>query len=523
MTIKQRLTAIWQAAQGKKPEASGGYATGSGYTIDDGVDWSGGVYSPTPKQPTTLQEAPWHQVEFDQPHAGNAAEKVGLPVYNLLREWDWRTRYDIITRCHQVWERNPLAKAAVNLTRQFAVSTGVTVSTRAVEVKEVIDAFMKESKANVIDKGMCDSLQLDGEVFVRLFNRGGKTVIRFVKPWDVQGIETEQDDTQTITGYSLADGKTVKPDEIVHVKINALPYELRGRPELVPVLAWLKAYKDWLEDRFRQNRRRSAAWDVTLKSATAAQVTAKRSQYREPPPPGSILVHNENEVWQAIEQKIAAGDVAEDGRQFKLMVAVGVNLPEFMLGSGSDANLATAQAQGLPALMKFKDFQDVMKEMWLAVLRAVIEHAVAGGLVPEECVQVDGDGDPIKDKDGKPKMVKALDAFDVQYPALTESDPKTLAEALQIDVANGWCANATAASKRGYDPLVEKKKIVEEQAEAQAMQAAQQPEVPEEQPEDEPPEGEVQPEEQAQDEEKPLLRVRGNKAETIEKKPKEGA
>lgn len=530
MKIRDRIRAIWEAAQGKNTDAASAMSAGTAYKIDDSIDWSTGVY--TPRGITSLQEASWHSVEFDQPNAGQSAERQGMPVFDLLREWNWQQRIDIITRCHQVWERNPLARAAVNLTRQFSVSTGVTVSTRAVEVKEVIDTFMRESSANVIDKGMCDSLQLDGEVFVRLFSKGGKTALRFVKPWDVQEIVTETDDTQTVTDYRLSDGKTVPAKDMVHVKINSLPYEQRGRPELVAVLPWLKAYKDWLEDRFRQNRRRSVVFDVTLKNATPAQVTAKRGQLREPPPPGSIVVHNENEVWQAVAQNINAGDVADDGKAFKVMVAVGVGLPEYMLSSG-DSNLATATAQALPALTKFKDFQDVMKEMWLAVLKSVVEHAIDAGLITEDVIQVDSEGDPVLDKDKKPKTIKALDAFDVQYPALTESDPLNLAQALQIDVANGWCANGTAAAKRGYDPMVEKKKVAEEQAEAQELQqkqmdaqakadakaAAENP-PPDQNPQNpgqvaNPPQGQEQPPQETAGGNPQLLQVKGNKAEKV--------
>ncbi len=483
MGIRERVIRLL----GGSADATSASAGGDDYAIMDGMGAGWG----------SLHEAQAFRLEFDQPYARVSAEKLGFHAFQL-KEWSEEERKEIITRCHQAWERNPIAYTAVAYTRMFTVGKGMTVSYRSREAQEAIEGFLEEHKVEEsgLEGQFCDALQLDGEIFLRFFTAAGKTAMVVVRPWDVHWIKTEKGNRLKRVSYNLTEiegtgemggeetpGQTVDvpADEVLHFPINKLPYEMRGRPELFRVLPWLRAYRDWLEERARLNRRKSLYWDVTLKSATAAQVTAKRNQYKEPPPPGSIVVHNENEEWKSLSSNIQAGEAAEDGRQIKLMAAAGMQIPEFYLSDGANANLASATAQGFPVLRKFAAYQELLVNMWKGVLRKVLEAQMKAGLLAEEYPEVDADGDPIEDEDGQPRTVKLLDSFDVRYPELEERDPKTLAEALQLHVSNAWCANETAAAKAGYDPRVENKKMERERAE-QERAAAQREPVPGEEP-----------------------------------------
>jgi hypothetical protein len=77
-------------------------------------------------------------------------------------------------------------------------------------------------------------------------------------------------------------------------------------------------------------------------------------EYTYPPEPGSVLIHNEQEKWQAVQPNINAMDAKEDGRAIKMMVAVGATLPEHYLSDGDQGNRATAAEMSLPTLLKFK-------------------------------------------------------------------------------------------------------------------------------------------------------------------------
>src|SRR3990167_6199335 len=262
-----------------------------------------------------------------------------------------------------------------------------------------------------------------------------------------------------------------------------MSYELRGRPEIFRILPWLSAYKSWLENRARQNHWRDALlWDVTLDGATSGQVAAKRAQYKQPPAPGSLAIHNEKEKWNPLTNKSSAGDVAEDGRQIKLMIAAGAQLPEYMLSDGANANLASATAQQLPSLRKFTDFQDILIwQLWVPIYKRVIQNAIDAKRLPEECDEQDEEGDTIKilSKREKPqngnmvampqrphnktKSIDTLEAFTLTGPELESSDPKTLADALSLALGQGWVSSETAAGRMGFDYRMEQKRIKREE------------------------------------------------------------
>ena len=190
-----------------------------------------------------------------------------------------------------------------------------------------------------------------------------------------------------------------------------------------------------------------------------------------------MLVTNDKQELAAVDGKVGAGDAAEDGRQVKLMSAVGMNLPEYMLSDGENANLASATAQQLPALRTFTDYQDTLvNSVWRPIYKAVIQAAIDAELFPEMVEEQDADGEPLfDDEDGgtqTPRMVKAVDAFDLVAPELESDDPKTLAEALQIAVGRGWASDETASGRMGFDYQVEQKKIA--RAEARDTQATAQ-------------------------------------------------
>jgi hypothetical protein len=136
----------------------------------------------------------------------------------------------------------------------------------------------------------------------------------------------------------------------------------------------------------------------------------------------------------------------------------------------------------LPALRTFAEYQDIaVNQLWRPIYRRVLQNAIDAGLLPEQVQEHDNDGEPMfeevendepltpgaKPKHGPAKMIDTLDAFDLSAPDLESDDPKTMAEALAIDLQNGWVSNETAAGVRGYDYRSEQKKIEREEKQAQ--------------------------------------------------------
>ena len=105
-------------------------------------------------------------------------------------------------------------------------------------------------------------------------------------------------------------------------------------------------------------------WDVTLEGADRAAILARRAELAEAPKPGSILLHNERETWQAIQPAIGSSDVERDGHALRLMIAAGAGVPLHFLAEGQDTNVATAREMARPTLRHYGRRQLVVGEMF---------------------------------------------------------------------------------------------------------------------------------------------------------------
>ncbi len=425
-----------------------------------------------------LEEAtydPTFDHEFSTPYVGT--EKLGQSSYTDIKEWSISERKEILIRCHLMWERHPLAKGAIKTIRGFVVSTGLNITYRNDTIKAILEKFRvnNRSKLQMWERQWFEQLLVDGEVFVRIFSNSIRSQFDVVslKPWLVENIESDPENRNNIVNYFIREEHgsgapndtsqvglliPIKAEEIVHCYIGALSYDTRGRSELYAIAPWLRAYREWLENRAKIHRYTGFLYHLAIKDATPGQVTSKRSVMRQPPVPPAIYVSSDQETLTEMGGRIDAGRAAEDGRQIKLMSSVSLGLPEYMLSDGYNANLASARSQQLPALRSFLTYQDIyINELWRPLHEKILE--MAGIYLDMEVPEQDASG---KDTG---KMIKAYEAFDITAQPLVDEDPKSLAEALSLHVQNGWSSKETAATKAGYDWTKERELISKEDSE----------------------------------------------------------
>ena len=401
--------------------------------------------------------------------------------------------------CYEAYKANPLAYAIIEQTTSFVLGEGIKVSANNKKVQQVIDAFWNNPDNRMDERvySLCTELSLYGEQFIHFFvnQYDGTVVIRQIDPSLIDQIETDVEDVEKALRYhrrpigqvmSATSGDpppvTITQmetdnqgtwfgagDEVLHVAINKVSNAKRGHSDLATLLPWLRRYKDWLTDRVRINKYKSAfLWDVALTGADAKTIARKKMEYSYPPEPGSVLIHNEAEQWKAVQPNINAMDAKEDGRAIKMMVAVGATLPEHFLSDGDQGNRATAAEMSLPTLLKFKRRQRVIKYMLERIIdRVILEAQNAGKL-------------------GKGTRVDT--SYEITFPEIDSGEHQTLAQATNLMVtalanasARGWISDETAMKiifefcGEEVDIAEEMQKIVAERAaKLQAMMATQQ-------------------------------------------------
>ena len=505
-------------------------------SISDGVDYSQPViverWRRDAYKPEQLREyvesnsREPYRTQFDTPY------KTDLPFMPVtedpLKEWSWQTRVRVLSNCHAAYERNPIGNAGIQYSADFIIGDGFNLNCKNTEVSDLLYAFIDDPDNSIreYERQAAIDLQVDGELFLRKFTgksedgTGGQIRVIPMRPWECEYIETVPGDFKSRVAYHfqadshygddpLSPGATetieVPADQMIHAAINRHSYELRGRPDLYRILPWLRAYTEYLEGRARQNVWRNALlWWAKVVQGTAETIAAVSSAFAKPPAPGTVVTTSDRVELSALTGG-GGSDSMEDGRAIKNMAITGLRMAEYMFADGSDANLATATAQQLPALTRFSAYQrTLVEQLWIPLFKSIVQMAIDNGDLPEEVEEQDPDGEPIHEEpaiDDAPKMktvtpgapdgtnpgmqmpvpqvtetpakkIKTIDAFEVNYEPVNGENPKDLSDMLQTALTNEWVSNQTASSKLGFDYYYEQKLIKRERQESMKQQAA---------------------------------------------------
>ncbi len=315
----------------------------------------------------------------------------------------WADARSEMEQALEAWRVNPLAFRIVALTTDFVVGAGLRVRASEPWAQEIVDRFWGHRQNGIARRlyRWCDELTRTGELYLVLSTNpaDGMSYVREVPAVRIDRIETAADDLEREQRYheltgelegrwwpgpGAADALTV-PQLMLHYCVNRPVGSLRGQGDLAPILPWLKRYKEWLEDRVRINRFKSAfLWQVTVKNAGPGVLERKRAQYLRPPSPGSIIVTDEFEEWKAVQPGIAADDVFHDGRAMRLMVAAGAGIPLHFLAEGESATRATAREMNGPTYRHYAHRRQQFADCLLDLCTWVVRRAQAKGQGPAD-------------------------------------------------------------------------------------------------------------------------------------------
>ena len=293
-------------------------------------------------------------------------------------------RAEILEQALAAWRTNPLARRIVELTSQYCVGGGLSITSKNKKVSSFINEFWNHRLNNMPVRimEMCDELTRSGNLFV-LFSSdvSGMSFVRVVPTSNVDEIIARANDIEQPVSFKMKqdvkslDAQTFpaydeKEDDLnkavmVQYTINKPSGAQWGESDLAPILKWLSRYSNWLEDRARLNRYRNAfLYTVSSKFASEVQRKARQQALNaEPPQPGSILVTDENEVWNVISPKLESREAAADGLALKKMIASGTGIPLHFLAEPESATRTTAEASGGPTYRRFQERQKYF--MWV--------------------------------------------------------------------------------------------------------------------------------------------------------------
>ncbi len=343
----------------------------------------------------------------------------------------------------EAWRTNPLAHRITELTTDYVLGKGVEISAKPKRINDFIQTFWYHplNRLQIEMHTFCTDLSMTGELFITFHTNpyDAMTYVRAVPANLIDDIETAPNDiTQELRYHQIADqSQGTEPhywtaDEMHHYAINRPVGSKRGQSDMKPILPWLSRYKDWLTDRVIINKFKTAyLWDISLQGATAGTIKARIAEIAaNPPNPGSFIVHNESEVWEAKRPDIGADDAQPDGLAIRLAIAAGAGIPLHFLGEGAGANRATAYEMSEPTERHYQRRQLYVHNIIHDILDTAIARAHgAGATIPAK---------------RKHQIAIRFPDLTAKTNASTATALRDVVQALGLAVEKGWINNETA-------------------------------------------------------------------------------
>jgi len=275
----------------------------------------------------------------------------------------------MLSNAARAYNYNPLAKAGIDTKTAFVVGTGPRIVIKNEALSKVWKDFERREDLLETSTTWTSMLSQNGELFVEFFlNKMNEPTMRSIDPGTVYEIITEPRDIRQVYGYRLmyqtqyqifgegAKGEqvplsewiyeTIKPDNVIHIKVNVQENEKRGRSDLLSVL-WVC---DLLEEYMRYKVVRAMvecafAWDVTLENGDQTDIDDFLNDENATfPKPNSTYVHNQSVKREATGFSGAAASVGRDG-VFDMLVtifAAGIRTSKDYMGVSEGGTRATA-------------------------------------------------------------------------------------------------------------------------------------------------------------------------------------
>ena len=334
-----------------------------------------------------------------------------------------------------LYQTNPLARRILRIVRDFAVGSGLVVSSNDIEVQSAIDDFWMDPvnlmdmklHSRVLELGLygewCSPISInpvDGKVrlgyidsieiadivcdkdnveiiqAIELKAKGGELPKRYkVVSVDTDpqsksygrliGAKTDKDG-KVLTTYQeldnadhpIGDGK-IYDGTCFFFKVNSVTNAKRGWSDLLTLIDWIDGYDQAIFNEVdRALLLKSFIWDVTITGADDKAIV-EYAKNNPAPKPASVRYHNEKAKWEAVTPDLKASDTQTSSDLLLSYIATGAGLPKTWLNAMVDVNLATATALADPSMRELSVRQKYVRYIIEQIVTFVLDQAELKG------------------------------------------------------------------------------------------------------------------------------------------------
>lgn len=351
-------------------------------------------------------------------------------------------------RRNRIYRRkHPLAKQAFRLLAHYVLGQGVTLkANNKVQIAKVVDEFMDDTvnrktftsqqamtealdviftdadlflilypdkDAGTVQLGTIDSLLVEDIVYdpenwrIPLWYKVRKTTQKY--DFD-QGVwepansseyvwfrDWHNDDTSNTNMSDAAKTMKPPPGKVEKGLVFHIARDKRGKfgeSEMSAAIDWLKAHKDFMEDRATISRaaaqvawrkkRNGPASDVAqqvqkLQSSLVGNIASWESN--PPGASGQTVVENAGSTMEWVKTDTGGGNAQVDERLLRMMVGSALGVMNHYFGDEANANLATATAMELPMLKNYQAWQQLLQDVLTELIDFVLATAHEAGRI----------------------------------------------------------------------------------------------------------------------------------------------
>ncbi|MFA7482954.1 MAG: hypothetical protein WC314_20770, partial [Vulcanimicrobiota bacterium] len=367
--------------------------------------------------------------------------------------------------CHLLYRSSPIAKRGVENLCSFITSEGFEPRATCQDeqhrarLQQWLDEWWRVNRWDRSLARRYRTLSVEGEWFIWRTppNAKGISLLKFLKPERVSDVEVDELDAERFCRVKFSpalefeiDGQRGRrevldvadednPDgDVLYFQLNAVTGQTRGFSDLLVIADWLDQLETViLTEVERVQFQRAYVWDVALTGEGEESVISATARIQEagPPNPGSVLVHNASETWEAKAPELHLQDSVAFIKFLMHLVFGGIYMPEHFYATGGDVNKATSANMGTPIFSVARDRKMDLTEFFrLAIsldLRLARQMGVFAldGMDTAECFDFELQS---KDPDRS--------AYDVFGEMLSK-----YGEALKLGREMGWISKVEAA------------------------------------------------------------------------------
>jgi hypothetical protein len=343
-------------------------------------------------------EYSWAQGNDNPGEGGPLGFSVAYPPGPFTRQLYLQDMWNMMSRAFYLYNHYGIAKSAVNTISYFVIGEGVKIDMEDDKAQAVWDEFYERTHLDRDLQTYCMMLSVNGELIfhlpaIKVNGESGFTDLISVDPGTCWEIITEPKDIRKVKAYwiqyptqyqlysvggvPISDYviEQLKPEEVIHVKVNVQKNEKRGRSDLLASLADLKMLQDINQYRsVRIINEAALVFDqkITGNDTDVSAIAGIQTGFLGA---GTTYTHNESSELEIKSASMSATSKSGFTDEMLAQIGTGVaSMPAEFIGGGSGSNRANALTKTEPSYKSFRARQKLFEYTIKDMAKIVIQN-----------------------------------------------------------------------------------------------------------------------------------------------------